>query len=560
MNANGRDESTRRINRLFALIVLAAIGFAVFLPGLGTKYCDDDFQFVYSEPSRAILYYFSHDNPANSFYRPLQAMFLAGVQSLAGLNTIPIHVTNLILHILLAWLVLLAMTRLGFSLVQSFGGALFMLISQANVHAVSSNDTLSQVGSTLAGVLALYALIRAMNGIFKKGAVKEERTKKNRNVAAHTDLQNSSLVPKDTSPESPLYTSSEKPSASAAETAGSARGSAYGYYILSVVLFAISLIFKETAVSFLLITAVMLFSARWIHKLPRGNTALLRAAVLLLPYIAVTLSYLFVRSQVVTSRAAFGSNPYNFHIGFNIARNLALLFTAAASPISTVTLYTAAKTGHAAGFSIYITVAAIFVVPTICGLARLRKNKAVLLAFAFSILALFPAFLLNHVSELYVYNAMPFIALLVGAGFGLFAERSDVKLEKTIAVAVAIVVGASNIGAIASKTSLMWENGERAQVIITQLKHTIKTHPQCSCLYLVNPQCEMVEYSIFTYNGFHIVKNSLQYIKESTNREDLDIEIITSSEYANLDKSLLKNCVFLTTTSCRGAGVKTLNE
>jgi hypothetical protein len=135
--------------------------FLVYAPGLDTPRIGDDFDIVFDDPGSKVFRYFTRPNENSEFYRPLEAAFSAIVQAAAGTRTWPIQVTHICLHSLLAWWVSVVILGLGFSRLQAALGGIFMVVSQANVFAVLSNDTLSQVGATLCGCWALWNLYRA---------------------------------------------------------------------------------------------------------------------------------------------------------------------------------------------------------------------------------------------------------------------------------------------------------------------------------------------------------------------------------------------------------------
>jgi hypothetical protein len=143
--------------RAVLLLAFVAASLALYSGGLWGGYYADDFQFVFDRSTIDSPWAFFVSNiRENGFYRPLQAFFLWHVQSAFGLNTLPVHLAQVLLHGATAWLLYLFVRANRFSALQAGLAAVLMLVAQANVHAVESNDTVSQVGSALFGYLAVW--------------------------------------------------------------------------------------------------------------------------------------------------------------------------------------------------------------------------------------------------------------------------------------------------------------------------------------------------------------------------------------------------------------------
>ena len=136
------------------------LALSIYACGIRIGYYADDFQFVFPSPTSAMFWYFSHNNANNGFYRPLQALFMATVQACFGMETWPVHLVQILLHVILAWAIRAFMVDLGFSELASGVGSIYMLIAQANAQTVLENDTLSQLGGTLCGFMSVWAAYR----------------------------------------------------------------------------------------------------------------------------------------------------------------------------------------------------------------------------------------------------------------------------------------------------------------------------------------------------------------------------------------------------------------
>jgi hypothetical protein len=391
------------------LLVLLIAGVVIFARGLGIEYYADDFQFVYAHPIPGPLHFFFHEVPNNAFYRPLQASFIAVVQRTADLNTTPIHLTQLLMHVALCWLVYVAILRLGFARSQAVLGSLFMLIAQVNVHAVMSNDTLSQAGAALFGSASLLVLYLAGGG-------------------------------------------GPGPAQDARPPAWSAAG-----YALSLGLLALALLSKESGTAYLpLLLAVLVIVERRSHGRVRLAPILARFA----PFLAVTILYLLLRSSVVDSQLTFGPDRYQLHLGLNVIQNLMMFFAAAAVPFSTADVFTHVAEKNLFWLGAVGSITFILLTLVAYGMWYLRRSwKLFVVLSIFAVAALFPTFLLNRTSELYVYNAMPFFAFVVGTGVGsaLMASR-DLRVLRLAVSLMIVVIFAGHFTAVQSKLSLMKQN------------------------------------------------------------------------------------------------------
>lgn len=453
------------------LIVLGLVGFSVYFSGIEIPYYADDFQFVYDSPSSKILYYFSHNNPVNGFYRPIQASFLAIIQTYFGLNTLPIHLTQIILHIMFSWLIFVFMLRLGFSRLQAILGSAFMLLSPANVHAVLSNDTLSQITGTLFGCISLGLLWCSL-------------------FDTKDDGHNS-------------------------------------YYMLSISAYILSLMSKESSISFF----PLLFGIIFISNLKTSNRLFSKTSIKFSPYLIVTALYLIVRSFIVGVQPSFGPENYNFHIGMNIIKNIAMFFFGALVPTSSVTTFAAFNNGEYVAFAGIVMAFLVFFVFTVHGLWRANRPHITLLLAIFAGISLFPMALMNHVSELYVYNCMPFIAILVGVGLGKQLEENRTPVRRSIVTTVICVLFVSHIIAVQSKAHLMKNNGERASMLLDQIEPYLAGISNDKNLLLLNPADGQIEYSIFLMKGFNVLGSGGDYrIKQLSGRNDLTTKIVEASD------------------------------
>ncbi|MDP3947256.1 MAG: glycosyltransferase family 39 protein [bacterium] len=476
------------------LLIFIAVGFAVYFSGLAIPRYGDDFVVILDSPSSKIFYFFYSAHPAE-FYRPTDASFNAASQTLFGTSTVPIHVVSVLSHALLSWLVYSFMMRLGFRKSQAVLGAFFMLFSQANVHPVLSNDTLAQAWSALFGFLSIWLLFRA-------SAIS---------------------------------------------------------YALSVLAFALALLSKEAALPFLIIIFGFMVLKKFsgapkdppaptcritnvLASLKRDTGAMLAR---LTPYVIVTISYLLIRSSLANIQPGWGSRRYEFNLGLNIIENSAQLFFATLVPASSVTAFVALQSSEWLTFGTITVATAVVLALAVWGIYRLERRGVMYLVGASSLAAFFPVAILNRVSELHAYNAMPFISIIIGAGLGELWYRSGASRSRRALLALFIgLLFASNIYAIQTKTLLMKQSGKQATNVLGALKSRAPDVPAGGELILVNPEKPDIEYSVFLLRGFNILESPRE-IKRLINRSDITVKIIEAPDLKRIQPK--ENMIILST-------------
>jgi len=460
------------------LLILLLATFAIYLSGLHIWYYGDDFQYLFADPPSRIFHFFFNRNLYHGFYRPVNSSIIAVVQMLVGWETWPIHVINTVVHALLAWLVYLLMRREAFTQPQALLGSAFMVFSQENAGAVLSVDTFSQISGTFFGCLALWTLYV---GFFRR--------------ADHQRQPNEPF---------PLT-----------------------YYILAVLSFILSLLSKETSVSFLPMVGIFFLAKNW--RLRKAKDIIVRTTIEVLPFFILTLLYMAVRSAIGLSQPTGGSGTYGFSFGFNILRNLAQFLLAAILPASSASTFVAIKTGEKVLLAAILLGALIFLALVLYGLWRTGRRRSFLPMLLFTLVGLFPAMLMNHVGELYLYNSMPFIAVLVGAALGTLFERSrSSSAARGAFIGFMIALVASHVVAIQMKAASMRENGSRARRLLGELMPHVQQMPADGHLFLLTPPGGPPEYSVFLMNGFSVFKWGVHAIPQEAKRPDVTVEVIES--------------------------------
>ncbi len=458
---------------LGCFLILGLVIFLVYLPGIAIPYYGDDLGWIdaVSSPWRHFL-----QVNTDGWYRPLQAAIYTVVQKQFELSTIPIHVAMLFMHALLCVLVIKATADLGYGGVSALLAGVFMALSQANAFALLSNDTLSQVAGTFFGCLALWALA------------------------------------------SPYL---RRPAPRGASIA----------YLVSVAAFGIALLFKETTSSFLplLLCVVALINYRKFSL--RG--VITRSFVMAVPYICVFLCYLGVRALVGANSPSFGPGGYQFHVGTNIIINVLMDLSALVVPLSSVTVFEKLIERDLMTITVIATATLLFVAVIGYGLWLKRRDWKPAVVFVLMLGSLFPMVLMNHISELYIYNSTPFFSILAGIGLGAALECLQARRYVASALGGGILLlFASHVAAVRDKALLMQENGERATMLLDRLAPYFDQVPQNGALLLVNPRSSHAEYAVYLMNGFNVLQFGEAGIKKLHAREDIDLAIIDESGIA----------------------------
>jgi hypothetical protein len=225
----------------------------------------------------------------------------------------------------------------------------------------------------------------------------------------------------------------------------------------------------------------------------------------------------------------------------NVLRNLAEFSLAAFGPISTVDGAVAVALHHTADLALegvgWLLIAAVLA----AGIFISRRTTLCIGLLLLSCASLFPAYLLTHVSELYLYNAIPFLALVFGIAFGSLWYSS--RRGKAACVVSAGLLIAGELYADRQKAELMTLNGRRAGLIYAGLRPYLSTLPADSDIVLVNPPNRAPEYSVFLLQGFDVVDLGNLRIGPIFGRPDVRVLVVEESQVAGMERR--RNRLFL---------------
>lgn len=466
----------RRVPLPLWWVVFFCLSIVLYWPGLRGGYFSDDLLFFFYSPPKHLWEYFAMRGAAAQAYRPLEAIILTAIQQRFWFNTLPIHLLSLAAHAGLACAVLSAARLLGLRASGAVLACGFMLVGQVGAPAVLGNDTLSQSASAMLGAWSALLLGRVW---LARRSRPGERIR-------------------------------------------------WKWLLASMALYAGTIFFKETgfgylAIALLLIAAMALEESEWARRLSTGF-------VFALPYGCVTVLYWLARLHAGAPTAESGS--YRIHVGLNLLRNLVEFAIAAFGPVSTVNGAVAMEMHkipdlafEGLGWLLVVTVMVIGI--WISGRRALCGG-----VLGLAVASLFPAYLLTHVSELYLYNAVPWLALVFGIAFG-----SIWRLHLRGKIAVLICVGvwiSGEIHADRQKAELMAMNGHNAALVYAGLQPYLRALPHNGEIVLVNPPNREPEYSVFVLKGFDVVDLGNLRIGPIFGRPDVRVEIVEQGRVATL--------------------------
>jgi hypothetical protein len=465
----------RHFDAVFFLL-LGILGLCVFAPGLQIQYYGDDFGYIL-DPAKNTLPAFWTQGNLHGWYRPIQMTYMFVVQQAWGWSTLPIHALQLLAHITLAYGVYRLARSLPAGRLQAAIAALWMLLSQADPLAVQRTTTLSSTLAACFGFFAVSLLLR------------QERQPGRRKF---------------------------QPAA----------------YCAALVCFLLALFSKESG-SILIVIVAAIFIFLRIKPLRVGFHPTRGNLLAFLPFLVVFCLYFIIRQSSGANPPVFGSGDYEFTLSATILKNVALLLLAGVTPVSTVTTFLAAQAGSPLLLSICILAPACIVGVAVYGLASSREWKSGLVLFCLALLSLFPMAGLNHVSELYVYQALPYLSLLIGIGWGAAAQAGAASGRRArILIVLLLSYGLVSVLSLESKTLLMSDNGRRAETILRQLPGFAERVPAGGQLLLVNPPEKTPSYSVFLIRGFDVFSGARQIVQQAAGRSDFSVRITGVEELA----------------------------
>ena len=144
---------------------------------------------------------------------------------------------------------------------------------------------------------------------------------------------------------------------------------------------------------------------------------------------------------------------------------------------------------------------------------------------------LLPLAFLRHVSELYVYTAMPPIALLFGYGVSnFFTIFRNERITRLGILVFSVLLFGSHGYAVHTKAGLCIANGQRATILIQEIGPYVAQVPPGGALILLNPKTSAIEYSVFLLEGFNVLHYGETILRQIGHRNDIQVRIANEHE------------------------------
>ena len=486
-------------------VLLLAVAGVLYGPFVGIPHFGDDYLYLFEAPWSAVGRYFVSYHDLGGIFRPLQMAWCAINQALFGESTVVLQGTQVALHAGLSLLVWRFLERRGVRRAAAATAAVLFVVHPIHVSAVLGTDTGSQLAAALLGFAA--------------------------------------------------FTQAWEHAVDAARPAGAsaATGAVRGWPV--VVLLALALLSKETALSYAVLVAVVLLYGAWRRRGPASGAAARGAVVLALACILATAVYFAYRGRMAPTRIAWSpTDPYGFHIGVNVLKNQAFLFGGALVPASTSDLFAAVARRSGTVLGVVGGLTALWCGLLAVGLWRARRPVATVGLLLAASLTTFPVTLMNHVSELYIYNLMPLLAVLIGLALAPLLEpgESGAAAESATAaggtrggppappdrgpaargtpaavLAILFLVTASSGLAVQRKAAEMRANGRAAEQLAAAVVDVTRTAPPDATITLwERPHPGRAYYSVFRTSDFQGLLVAERWLKFRAGRDDVTIRVV----------------------------------
>jgi hypothetical protein len=360
-------------------------------------------------------------------------------------------------------------------LASSFIAAFYFAVSQAATFAVICNDTMSQMMGSFFGALTIWNLYLGMK-----------------------QVRSGSSFPR-------------------------------SHLILCLLTFFLSLTSKETSAGLCLGVFNLILVME--PKSEGNRIQFFKVAKRVLPFFLIGLLYVGMRFSAGATMPSYGSNSsYELHLGINILKNIGLFAFQSILPFSSAMLAHDLYDRNILALAGIVGVTAMLGTTLLYGIWRSPQRRLIFCILGFALFAVTPAIFLNHVSEVYLYNALPYVAIAFGFAIEYYWTQSARAVRISFSALLAVVFVANIVGAV-QKTASLAEESSRSQVLMQQIYPIVSKLPNNGRLYLVNPVTHEFEYSVFAMKGFDVVKYADPWILRHTARPDVKLYVLESEEY-----------------------------
>jgi hypothetical protein len=262
----------------------------------------------------------------------------------------------------------------------------------------------------------------------------------------------------------------------------------------------------------------------------------------MVPYLIIAIAYYVVHVTLITRGLA---ERYDIVIGLNILKNMVFVLTGALLSASTVDVLQSYLRAEYVFPAIVFASTLTFTVIILKGLRKAGRTGLSIMIFILALASVSPFLITMHVSELYVYAAMPFVSILVGIGVGSFIETfQNNKLSLGAVIVFLAATAASHTIAVIEKDNRMDRNGREAELLLNQIVPLVSKVPPNGFLYLVNTSDNRSNYSVFVMGEFNVLSYGLNRIQELSGREDIQPRILQQIDLPEF--TACNNCAVLT--------------
>ena len=467
-------------SRIFAVaaawLLCCALTLLIYLPWLAAPYYSDDFLFYFAPPPPHLYDFFRMPGASAQLYRPAESIILRIIQSRFGFHTVAIHLVAIAAHASLCTIVWLAATRLKLTRFAALIAVTCMLLTQVAPPALLGNDSMSQaMGGALCALSVLIASLVYQNRAYL-------------------------------------------------DDSGNLRTWPSSLDFTGAVAFFAGLLFKETGLGLVLPIALLSFlpafrKAGWLSG---AKTMVAR----MLPYAGLILVYLLLRLGARGPLSGGGS--YHIGLGFNVPRNLLQEAIALINPVSSVAVFIGAVTGSYGVLLVAALASGVVLIALAIGLWRIPAAAPKFLLLC-AVCALVPAILLEHVSELYAYNAAPYFALLVGLAIASLWHMR----KQALAIGLGLAIGA-HVFAGRQKAALMYANGKAAERLLPAIQQYIRHMPAGGEIILAQAPVAEPRYSIYLLHGLDVLAIGCWRFGAIFGRPDVAVTLMPMEEAMTL--------------------------
>jgi len=414
------------------------------LANINGGYFSDDFTIFFPKGEINIFSLFFSANPYEpSVYRPLAGIYNGVVQYFFGTNAFLIHLMNLLLHGVISCVIYKGMIRLNMNKQSAIIASVLFIVAQSTVTATLRNCTMTQQLSCLFNLLFIYVLV-----FQEKPKIKQ--------------------------------------------------------YLILCGLYVLGLLSKEASLAILPTAIVLIFIMSYYRENSLIN-GIKNAVFQIMPYIILTGAYFILRLLIGLPFSDGGRAK--FSLDLYVVKNLMMLLFSNTNHFSSTDVFYALVSRNYTVLLIVVFVNMAIAAFVFWGVFKKKQVKLALVLILLMIISFFPTVLMPHVSELYGYNAMPFICIIYAIGFSYWLSQS--KNKKNICIAILSVIILLNVVSLQRKALLLNNNANMAQNLITQLQVILEGHPSGTQVFLINTDEEGLRYS---YGNFHMTAaETLQY-------------------------------------------------